>query len=187
VQANLTPLVTITQLDPIGVNFSIPQRNLTDALEALKAGGAAVTATLADGGGSFKGRLKFVDNVVDANSGAVKVKAVFDNHDKRLWPGLFVDVQQTVNTLKDAVVIPQAAIIQSQRGPTVYVVSEGKATLRTIKLVYAEGNDAAVAGVKPGESVVQDGKENVRPNASIMERARDPSRAASAAGQPAKS
>jgi RND family efflux transporter MFP subunit len=187
VQANLTPLVTITQLDPIGVSFSIPQRNLTDALEALKAGGAAVTATLADGGGSFKGRLKFVDNLVDANSGAVKVKAVFDNPDKRLWPGLFVDVQQTVSTIKDAVVIPQAAIIQSQRGPTVYVITEGKATLRPIKLVYAEGSDAAVTGVRPGESVIQEGKENVRPNATVAERASVPGRAASAAAKPASS
>jgi RND family efflux transporter MFP subunit len=109
VQASLTPLVTITQLDPIGVVFSIPQRNLNDALEALKAGGAAVNATLADGGGRFKGRLKFVDNLVDPNSGAVKVKAVFDNPKNLLWPGVFVDVLQTVSTLKDAVVIPQRA------------------------------------------------------------------------------
>jgi len=187
VQANLTPLVTITQLNPIGVSFSIPQRNLTDALEALKAGGATLTATLADGGGSFKGRLKFVDNLVDASSGAVKVKAVFDNPDGRLWPGLFVDVQQTLSTLKDAVVIPQAAIIQSQRGPTVYVVSEGKATLRAVKLIYVEGNDAAVTGVKPGESVVQEGKENVRPNAPVAERASIPGRAASAAAKPGSS
>jgi RND family efflux transporter MFP subunit len=186
VQASLTPLVTITQLDPIGVVFSIPQRNLNDALEALKAGGAAVNATLADGGGSFKGRLKFVDNLVDPNSGAVKVKAVFDNPNNRLWPGVFVDVLQTVSTLKDAVVIPQAAIIQSQRGATVYVVTEGKAMLRQVKLVYAEGSDAAVTGVAPGEAVVQEGKENVRPNANVMERAREPSLAASGAEKPAQ-
>jgi RND family efflux transporter MFP subunit len=186
VQASLTPLVTITQLDPIGVVFSIPQRNLNDALEALKAGGAAVNATLADGGGRFKGRLKFVDNLVDPNSGAVKVKAVFDNPKNLLWPGVFVDVLQTVSTLKDAVVIPQAAIIQSQRGATVYVVTEGKAVLRPVKLVYAEGGDAAVTGVAPGESVVQEGKENLRPNANVLERAREPSRAASGAEKPAQ-
>ena len=84
VLASQTPLVTITQLDPIGVAFSIAQRHLADALEALKAGGAVVTATLADGGGSFNGRLKFVDNLVDANSGAVKVKAMFANPQNRL-------------------------------------------------------------------------------------------------------
>lgn len=186
VLANQTPLVTITQLDPIGVSFSIPQRNLPDALDALKAGGASVTATLADGGGSFKGKLKFVDNLVDASSGAVKVKAVFENPDSRLWPGVFVNVQQTLSTLKDAVVIPQAAIIQSQRGAAVYVVADGKSTLRPVKLIYAEGSHAAVTEVQPGESVVQEGKENVRPNASVVERARDPSRAASGANQPAK-
>jgi RND family efflux transporter MFP subunit len=186
VQANVTPLVTITQLDPIGVSFSIPQRNLPDALDALKAGGAAVTATLGDGGGSFKGWLKFVDNLVDASSGAIKVKAEFANPDKHLWPGVFVDVQQTLNTLKDAVVIPQATIIQSQRGATVYVVTDGKASLRPVKLIHAEANHAAVTGVAPGESVVQEGKENLRPNASVVERARDPSRAASSAAKSAK-
>jgi multidrug efflux pump subunit AcrA (membrane-fusion protein) len=97
-----------------------------------------------------------------------------------------VDVLQTVNTLKDAVVIPQAAIIQSQRGATVYVVTDGKATPRPVKLVYAEGNDAAVTGLKPGESVVQEGKENVRPNTTVVERAHEASRADSGAGKPAQ-
>ena len=97
-----------------------------------------------------------------------------------------MDVQQTVNTLKDAVVIPQAAIIQSQRGATVYVVTDGKATPRPVKLVYAEGNDAAVTGLKPGESVVQEGKVNVRPNTTVVERAHEASRADSGAGKPAQ-
>jgi RND family efflux transporter MFP subunit len=168
--ANVTPLVSITQLDPIGVAFSIPQRNLGDVLGALKGQGAEVTASLADGGGTFKGRLQFVDNLVDAGSGTVKVKASFPNKDFKLWPGAFVEISQTVAVLKDATVLPQAAIVQSPRGTIVYVSDGGKAALRTIKVTYAEAGDAAVTGVKPGESVVLDGKQNVRPNTPLVER-----------------
>ncbi len=184
IQANLTTLVTITQLDPIGVAFSIPQRNLSDALSALKDGGSAVTATLADGGGRFQGRLQFVDSAVDASSGTVKAKAVFANQENKLWPGAFVEISQTVATLSDAVILPQAAIIQGARGTTVYVVEDGKAVQRPVKLLYAEGGDAAVTGIKAGESVVMDGKQNVRPNAPVVERAKETKSATPDAGKP---
>lgn len=170
VQATLTPLVSITQLDPIAVAFNLPQRNLVDALQALKDGGAAVTAKLSDGAGTFNGRLKFVDNAVDAASGSVKVKAVFDNHDGKLWPGAFVEISQTVSTLKDVVVVPQAAIIQAARGPIVYVMADGKAVQKPVQLLYAQGLDAAVGGVKSGEVVVLDGKQNLRPGTPLLER-----------------
>lgn len=183
VQANQTSLVNITQLDPVGVAFSIPQRLLPDALGALKDGGAAVTATLADGGGSFEGRLKFVDNGVDANSGTVKAKAVFDNAQSRLWPGAFVEVSQTLSTLKGAVVVPQAAIVQNARGSIVYTVADGKASLRPIKVVFAAGGDAAVTGIQAGEKLVLDGKQNVRPDSRVVERTEPPKGAASAAAK----
>jgi len=172
VQANTTALVTVTQLDPMGVQFSFPQRNLPDALRALK-DGTLVTASLSDGGGRFTGRLQFVDNMVDANSGAVKAKAVFDNPDSKLWPGAFVQVKQSLTTLKDALVIPMQALVQSARGTVVYVVKDGKAVLRPVEVVYAEGGQAAVTGVQSGESVVQVGKQNLRPNAPVVERQPD--------------
>jgi RND family efflux transporter MFP subunit len=181
VQANQTTLVTITQLDPIAVAFSLPQRNLADALASLKEGGASVNAKLADGGGSFTGRLKFVDNAVDAGSGTVKVKAVFDNPHDKLWPGAFVEISQTVTTLKNALVIPQATIIQGARGTAVYVKEDGKAVLRPVKVLYAQDEDAAVTGVKAGDAVVMDGRQNLRPGTPVVERARDPSGTASSA------
>jgi len=185
VLANQTPLVTITQLDPIGVAFSIAQRDLSSALGALKDGGAVVIATLADKGGSFKGRLQFMDNLVDASSGTIKAKASFANADSKLWPGAYVDVSQTVATLSDAVVVPQASLIQGPRGNVVYVIADGVASMRPVKLLYAEGADAAIEGVKPGEEVALDGRQNLRPNASVVVRA--PQGAASGgkkAGQP---
>jgi RND family efflux transporter MFP subunit len=186
VQANQTTLVTITQLDPIGVAFSVPQRNLSSVLSALKDGGAEVSATLADGGGSFKGRLQFMDNLVDASSGAVKAKAVFANPEGKLWPGAFVEVSQTLSTLKDAVVLPQACLIQSVRGTIVYVIADGVASLRPVKLLYAQDGDAAVTGVKPGEMVALDGRQNLRPDAAVVVRAAAPSGAASGAKKSAK-
>ena len=184
VQANITSLVTITQLDPIAVAFSIPQRNLPDALAALKGGGAAVTATLADGGGSFQGRLQFVDSSVSAGSGTVQVKAVFPNKEGKLWPGAYVDISQTVRTLTAATTIPQAAVVQGARGTIVYVMEDGKARLQPVKVVYAEGGEAAVTGIQPGDVVVMDGKQNVRPGSTLVERAIAPKAAASGAAKP---
>lgn len=184
VQANQTTLVTITQLDPIAVSFNLPQRHLADALLALKDGGSEVVAALPDKGGEVKGRLQFVDNAVDAASGTVKVKARFDNKDGRLWPGAFANVRMTVRTLKDAVVVPQAAIVQSPRGTIVFAMGEGnKAVPRRIELLYAQGDDAAVSGLKPGERIVLDGRQNVRPGSTLVERAREGGgRASGAAG-----
>ena len=190
VQANQTALISITQLDPIAVAFSLPQRHLADALAALKDGGAEVTAQLPERAGTLNGRLQFVDNAIDAASGTVKVKAVFANREGKLWPGAFLDVAMNVRTLKDAVVVPQAAIIQSARGPIVYAAENGKAALRPVQVVLAQGDDAAVTGVRPGEAIVLDGRQNLRPGVSVVERAREggarpPGGAASGAGRAA--
>lgn len=179
VQANTTTLVTITQLDPIAVSFSLPQRHLADALAALPGGGAAVSATLPDNGGELKGRMKFVDNLVDAGSGTVKAKAVFNNTGGRLWPGAFVNVAMTARVIKDAVIVPQATIIQGARGSIVYVVQDGRALARPVQLVHAEGDEAAVTGVRPGDKVVLDGRQNLRPGAAVAERSREAAPAAS--------
>ena len=173
VQANQTTLVTITQLDPIGVAFSLPQRHLADALDALQGGGATVTATLPEGAGTLTGRLQFVDSAVDGGSGTVKVKAQFENRGGKLWPGAFVNVAMTVRTLKAAVIVPQAAIIQSQRGPLVYAVQDGKAVPRPVQVLYAQGDDAAVSGVRANERIVLDGRQNLRPGAAVLERGRE--------------
>ena len=186
VQPSGTPLVTLTQIDPIAVSFSLPQRDLPDALQTLRSGGGSVKAVLPDARGTLTGKLQFVDSTVDAGSGTVKVKAVFDNRDEKLWPGAYVSVSLVVRTLKDAVTVPQAAIIQGARGKTVYVVGEDrKAVLRPVEVLEAVGDDAVVKGVQPGERVVLEGRQNVRPGGSVVERSADaasaPRRAASAA------
>lgn len=171
VQPGATSLVTITQLDPIAVAFNLPQRNLADALRTLRSGGGKVTAVLPEGRGTATGKLQFVDNAVDANSGTVKVKATFDNASEALWPGAFVGVQLAVQTLKDAVVVPQASVIQGPRGAIVYTVGpENKAVSKRVDVLYANGPDAVASGVMAGERVVVDGRQNVRPGATLIER-----------------
>jgi len=171
VQPGGAALVTITQLDPIAVAFSLPQRNLGDALATLRSGGGTVSAVLPEGAGLVTGRLQFVDNAVDASSGTVRVKAQFQNKDERLWPGAFVTVRLAVQTLKGASLIPQAAVIDSARGKIVYVVDPaGKAQPRPVQIVYASGEEAAVAGVRPGERVVVEGRQNLRPGSDVIDR-----------------
>lgn len=171
VQPSGTALVTITQLDPIAVGFSLPQRNLADALASLRNGGGQVQAVLPEGRGTLSGKLQFVDNAVDAGTGTVRVKAVFDNKDQKLWPGAFVGVKLAVQTLKDAVVVPQAAIVQSPRGRVLFVVEAGnKVGARPVELVYATGPDAVVTGLQGGERVIVDGRQNVRPGGVVVER-----------------
>jgi RND family efflux transporter MFP subunit len=172
VQPGGAALVTITQLDPIAVSFGLPQRHLNDALRMLRAGGGKVVAVLPEGRGEVVGRLQFVDNVVDPNSGTVKVKAVFDNANELLWPGAFVNVRLATGTLKDAVVVPQAAVIRGPRGTLVYTVdAAGKAVARPVELLYAAGLEAAVRGIRPDERVVVDGRQNLRAGVPVVERA----------------
>lgn len=182
VQANQTTLATITQLDPIAVAFSLPQKYLADALSALQDSAAQVTVTLPEGGPALSGRLQFVDSSVDAGTGTVRVKAQFSNRAGALWPGAFVNVSMSVRTLQAAVVVPQAAIIQSQRGALVYAVQDGKAVPRPLQLLYAQGDIAVVSGLRPGERIVLDGRQNLRPGASVVERPREGSPAAAGSG-----
>ena len=197
-------LVTITQLDPIAVSFKLPQRHLNDVLLALRSApparagggksagagagagaGGKVTAVLPDQRGSAVGRLRFVDNAVDPNSGTVRVKAEFANHDELLWPGGFVSVRLAVRTLKDATVLPQAAVIQAPRGAIVYVVdAQNKAQARPVEVVYSAGLDAVVTGVQPGERIVVDGRQNLRGGVAVAERAASAASAASAPRTP---
>lgn len=170
VQANLTSMVSITQMNPINVSFNLPQRNLEAVLGGLKAGGAAVSARLPESQGELRGTLQFVDSAVDAATGTIKVRARFDNRDGRLWPGAFVRVSLLSDTLKNSVVIPMAAMIQSTQGPIVYVVRQGKAILHPVEVLATQGGDAAVTGLAEGDRVVLDGRQNLRPNSAVVER-----------------
>jgi RND family efflux transporter MFP subunit len=174
VQANVTVLATVVKVNPMAVAFNLPQRDLADFLAAVNGQSQVkVTATLPEDKKPLVGKLQFVDNAVDAASGTVKLKAVFDNKDNKLWPGLFVNVGLTTKNIEDALVIPQAAVIQSVRGPIVYVVEEGKAVIKPIKMVFAAGPEAAVTGVQENDVLVVEGKQNLRPGVKVVERPKE--------------
>lgn len=185
VQANVTVLVTLTQLDPIDVSFNLPQRYLGDVLKALKNKDTQVKAKLPESPNEVVGKLVFVDSVVDAATGTIKVKARFDNKGNRLWPGAFASVSMEANTIKDAIVIPLGSIVQTARGSIVFIADKGRAAVRPVKVLATQGDMAAVSGVKVGDKVVLDGRQNLRPETPLVERPRDaasrPAGAASAA------
>ncbi len=166
VQANQTTLVTVTQLDPINVSFNLPQRALANVL----AGADVVHIRLPEGRGTRTGRVHFFDNMVDAATGTVKVRARFANPDGALWPGSFVTAALVAQTLKDAVLVPTAAIIQSTRGSIVYLAVKDKAVLRPVKVLAAQGEESAVTGIAAGDMVVLDGRQNLRPDTPIAQR-----------------
>lgn len=165
-----TVLVTVTQLNPIAVSFPVPEGSLQDVLLAVK-NRAGVMATVQGTTTPLQGVFSFVDNTVDASVGTVRVKAVFDNQRQQLWPGQYVGVQATVRTLKDATVIPLASVITNTTGQVVYVVSPDTADqtvqLRKITVMQVFGERAAVTGLQPGEKIVLDGKQNLRPGGRV--------------------
>jgi RND family efflux transporter MFP subunit len=163
-----TSLTTITQLDPITVAFTLPESSLPSLLAAQKRGKVEVEALPGADLAPVKGLLSFVDNTVDPQAGTIKVKAEFDNRETTLWPGQYVNTKVIVQTLKDAVVIPQNAIITNAQGTFVYVLEKDhSARLVPVRRVYGAGVDAAVSGLAGSEQVITDGKQNVRPGAKV--------------------
>jgi RND family efflux transporter MFP subunit len=166
VQPSLS-LVTITQLDPIAVSFPVPEGKLQDLLAAARSH-TSVEALVTGRKMPMKGTLDFVDNTVDPLIGTVRAKAVFDNADQGLWPGQFVETRVTVRTIEGATVVPAAAIMMLAEGSSVYVIDASKtAVRRKVETLHTFGTQVAVRGVEPGEQVVIEGKQNVRPGGKV--------------------
>ena len=163
-----TSLTTVTQLDPIDVSFNLPESSLGALLAAHRAGKVAVQATVGAATRPVMGELKFVDNAVDPATGTIRVKAQFPNSDTSLWPGQYVTTSVTVQTLRDAVVIPQNAIITNTEGTFVYVMGEGNEA-RQVKVarLHGFGEYAAVTGLAGTEKVITEGKQNLRPGGKV--------------------
>ncbi len=170
-----TSLTTITQLDPINVSFTLPESTLGALLSAQKRGNVEVRVNSGNSAGSGKdedapvvGRLSFIDNAVDPQAGTIRVKGEFANGDTSLWPGQYVTANVVVQTLANAVVIPQTAIITSTNGTFVYVLGEGNSARQVpVQRVYAFRDRAAVTGLKGDEKVITEGKQNLRPGGKV--------------------
>ena len=159
---NAVPLVTITQLRPIYVGFTIPERHLPDIRAALADSERlpAVVTMPSQPDKPITGMLTFVDNQVDAATGTIPLKATFANDDIRLWPGQFVNVNLTLGIQAHAVVVPSPTIQIGQNGPYVFVIKEDSTVeLRLVRIDRTVGNRTVVAsGLNAGERVVVDGQ-----------------------------
>lgn len=163
-----TSLTSVTQLDPIDVSFNLPESALGSVLAAQRAGKVEVQATVGAEAKPVTGELRFVDNAVDPAAGTIRVKAQFPNAQQNLWPGQYVTTRVTVQTIRDAVVIPQNAIITGTQGTFVYVVGEGNEA-RQVKVarLHGFGEYAAVTGLAGTEKVITEGKQNLRPGGKV--------------------
>jgi len=171
VRANDTqPLVIINQIAPIYVTFAIPEAQLPAFKRYMAQGTVRVTAQAPnDTGPAASGRITFVDNAVDQTTGTIKLKGTFANENRHLWPGQFVNVDVTLSTEPNAVVVPAPAVQTGQQGTFVFVVKPDQTVeLRPVTADRSIGGDTVIdKGLKPGETVVTDGQLRLVPGARI--------------------
>jgi membrane fusion protein, multidrug efflux system len=172
VKANDTPyLVQLNQVTPVYVTFSVPEANLDRVRHRFSSGQLKVLAyPKGQSDHPAEGRLTFIDNGVDTTTGMFKLKATFQNKDRRLWPGEFVDVALELSTQKNALVVPTKAIQTGQQGEYVYVVrTDSTAESRPVKTAGAYQNLTLISdGLKTGEQVIVNGQLRVAPNAKVV-------------------
>jgi RND family efflux transporter MFP subunit len=151
-------LATIVETTPIYVAFPVPQIFLAQIREAVEAGEGEVRATPQGGTRSATGKISVLDNQIDPSTGTIMIRAKFDNPGEVLWPGQLCNVRVTLRTDPDVVSIPRSATQSGQIGNFVYVVENGIARVRRIKVGrFQDGRDVVLEGLKGGESVVSDG------------------------------
>lgn len=169
VKANdTTPLITINQITPVYVTFSVPESQLGD-VRARGLGNVPVSASPQKGGSAIQGKLTFVDNAVDQRTGTIALKATFANTGRVLWPGEFVNVAMTLSDRPNATVVPVQAVQNGQKGQYVYVVTDGNGVqMRPITIVQQVDNQAVIGnGINPGETVVIDGQIRLTPKSKV--------------------
>jgi membrane fusion protein, multidrug efflux system len=191
VQANsTTPLVVVTQLQPITVIFNVAEDYLGQ-IQQQTLHGKTLTVDVFDRAVQVKlasGVLLTVDNQIDPTTGTVKLRAQFSNSDNALFPNQFVNARLLVTTLQNVTLIPTAAIQRNAQGPYVYVVGQNQtASIRQIKEGTTDGNNSSVDGLKAGEIVAVDGFDKLQDGVKVRVRQPGGSSNAAAGNGPAKS
>ncbi len=169
-------IVTITQIRPIRVSFTLPERDLGALRDALRRSPSPTVRAYAHGDPEplASGELNFVDSSVDSTTGTIIAKATFENREFTLWPGQYVDVEIDLDIRPDTAAVPTVALQTGQSGPFVFVVTDdGKVELRNVETGGIEGNRTAVLkGLAPGERVVVEGQLRLANGARVSETAR---------------
>ncbi|MEK6743044.1 MAG: efflux RND transporter periplasmic adaptor subunit [Nitrospirota bacterium] len=170
VKANDVPLVTINQITPIYVTFSVPEQDLANIKRYQSSGDLHVEVNIPQSGKKpVKGSLTFIDNKVNTTTGTITLKATFANQDRALWPGQFVDVVLTLTTERDRVVVPTQAVQTGQQGQYVYVIKDDMtAELRAVTPGRLYGDWTVIdKGIAAGEKVVTDGQLRITPGVKV--------------------
>ncbi|HVT37298.1 MAG TPA: efflux RND transporter periplasmic adaptor subunit, partial [Nevskiaceae bacterium] len=172
VKANdANPLVTLNQLDPIYVSFTVPETQFSALHAAMQGRQLAVAARDQQSSQTYTGQLTFIDNAVDTTTGTLRLRATFDNARGQLWPGQFVDVTLTLSSDEVLTIAPEA-LQTGPKGQYVWVIdADHKAQLRDIVVARTTPDVAVIArGLKAGEKVVIDGQSRLTPGALTAER-----------------
>ncbi|MER9679670.1 efflux RND transporter periplasmic adaptor subunit [Mesorhizobium sp. M0184] len=168
-----TPLVTITQVDPLQVNFNLPESDLALLHKALAAPQQGAVTLTKDGDPKpiGKGTLDFVDSSVDTASGTIATWASVPNADLSLWPGQYVNVVLDAGIMPQMTSVPTVAVQPSQKGPFVYVIKpDNTVEMRPVQVALTEGTNTAISqGLKSGERVVVEGQTKLKNGAAVRE------------------
>ena len=173
ISATTPELVTINQVQPIYVTFSVPEDTLGDVKRYMAQGKLQVVAAPQDDTATPQtGVLTFVDNSVDPTTGTIKLKGTFTNADRKLWPGQFVRVTLRLTTMRNSLVVPNQAVQTGQEGLYVYVVkADRSAEMRPVKTGSRVGENLVIlSGLEAGETVVLDGQLRIAPGMKVQER-----------------
>jgi RND family efflux transporter MFP subunit len=177
-------MVTITQLNPINVQFVVPEKDIPLLMEGKQADTPLkVKVSVGNNAASvYEGEVLVIDNQVDPSIAAVRVRAQIPNEKMTLLPGQFARVSLSANTIKDAIAVPSEAIVISPKGRLIYLVDkDDKVQPKPIKVVYEYQGTSVISGVDAGSRVVIEGKQNLRPGSKIRE-----AKKAAATAPPAK-
>jgi multidrug efflux system membrane fusion protein len=166
-------LVTINQIRPIYVQFSVPEGSLSEIRARMTAGKITVKAQVPqEDRPAAEGVLSFINNAVDTTTGTILLKATFDNEDDRLVPGQFVNVTVELAVLAEAIIVPPAAVQVGQRGHYVFVVkADSTVEMRLVRVGISTEREVVIQdGLKPGERVVTEGQLRLRPGSRVAVR-----------------
>ena len=159
--SDATSLVRIVQLDPIAVEFSLPESELASLTRAVDEGQASVSAETDQG--PLRGQIVFTDNTIDPATGTIRLKARFDNPDHRLWPGAFVRLRVTAGVMRDAVVLPPQAVLEGPEGHFVYAIDAGgRVHTRPVQFERLQDGLAVVGGLDPDQAIVSEGNQAIQ-------------------------
>lgn len=163
-------LVIILRAIPVYVTFSVPEQVLPEIRRQMASGGVAVKAWSDESADSpATGKLEFIDNTVDSTTGTIRMKAVFPNEDRKMWPGEFVNVNVRLSIQKDAVVAPTASVQTGLDGKFIWVVKgDGSAEVRKVVVARTHGDVSVISsGLEAGERVVTEGQMKLAPGARV--------------------